>query len=49
MQGVVDVIPFYSKGINIVSGSGTIQGSLQGVDPNQLFKLYKGLDLIANY
>jgi len=44
-QGVVDVIPFYSKGINIVSGSGTIQGSLQGVDPNQLFKLYKGLDL----
>lgn len=44
-QGVMDVIPFYSKGINIVSGSGTIQGSLQGVDPNQLFKLYKGLDL----
>jgi putative ABC transport system permease protein len=44
-QGVSDVIPFYSKGISIVSGGSSIQGSLQGIDSNSLFKLYRGLTL----
>lgn len=45
IQGVADVIPYYSQGITISSGGSSVQGTLQGLDLNSLSKLYKGLTL----
>jgi putative ABC transport system permease protein len=44
-QGVSDVIPYYSRGATITVGGTSIQGSLTGVDPSVLFKMYQGLGL----
>jgi len=44
-KGVLDVIPFYSRGVTIVLGGTSTPGTLTGVDLNALLKLYKGLSL----
>ena len=45
IRGVVQAFPYYSRGVNIISGGNSISGSLIGIDFGDLFKLYNGLGL----
>jgi putative ABC transport system permease protein len=47
LQGVSDVIPYYSERATISYGSNSIDGELIGVDTSALFNMYKGLSLYS--
>ena len=42
---VTDVIPYYSRQVDITVGGQTVQGTMIGIDPQKLTKIYKGLAL----
>jgi putative ABC transport system permease protein len=45
LQGVRDVIPYYSSRLQINYGSTTLSVQIYGLDHNKLFSLYQGLEL----
>lgn len=45
LDGVADVIPYYSRRLQINYGSTILQVQIYGLDHNKLLTLYKGLDL----
>jgi putative ABC transport system permease protein len=47
LQGVSDVIPYYSQRATVSYGSNSIDGELIGVDTNALSNMYKGLTLYS--
>jgi len=47
LEGVSDVVPYYSQRATISYGSNSIQGELIGVDTSALFTMYKGLSLYS--
>jgi len=47
LQGVSDVIPYYSQRATISYGSNSMEGELIGVDTSALFTMYKGLSLYS--
>jgi putative ABC transport system permease protein len=45
LEGVRDVIPYYSRRLQINYGSTTVSVQVYGLDHNKLFSLYQGLEL----
>lgn len=45
LDGVADVIPYYSRRLQINYGSTILQVQIYGLDHNKLFTLYRGLDI----
>ena len=45
MSNIVDVVPYYSKPVEISVGGQTVSGTMIGIDPQKLTKIYKGLTL----
>lgn len=45
LSNVADVIPYYSRQVEITVGGQTVQGTMIGIDPQKLTKIYKGLAL----
>jgi len=45
LSNVADVIPYYSRPVDISVGGQTVSGTMIGIDPQKLTKIYKGLAL----
>jgi putative ABC transport system permease protein len=45
LSNIVDVVPYYSKPVEISVGGQTVSGTMIGIDPQKLTKIYKGLTL----
>jgi putative ABC transport system permease protein len=45
LSNIANVIPYYSRQVDISVGGKTVSGTMIGIDPQQLSKIYKGLTL----